>query len=256
MSTTSTERPRLRAGALAEKVVRRFGDRVVLDGLDLSIEDEELVVLLGPSGCGKSTLLRLLAGLDRPDGGLVEVPARRAIVFQAHRLLPWQKVLRNVTLGLRGPDAPERARAALAEVGLAERASAWPKQLSGGEAQRVALARALVSEPELVLLDEPFAALDAITRLRMHDLVRALRSRHHAAMLLVTHDVDEAIALADRVVVMRDGRIGASHRVRLTAADREASLAREELRAALLADLGLAVEHGRSSLFQEGTEES
>ena len=256
MSTTSTERPRLRAGALAEKVVRRFGDRVVLDGLDLSIEDEELVVLLGPSGCGKSTLLRLLAGLDRPDGGLVEVPAKRAIVFQAHRLLPWQKVLRNVSLGLHGPDAQARARDALAEVGLSDRESAWPKQLSGGEAQRVALARALVSEPELVLLDEPFAALDAITRLRMHDLVRALRSRHHAAMLLVTHDVDEAIALADRVVVMRDGRIGASHLVRLTAAEREASLAREELRAALLADLGLAAGPGRPTLFQEGTDES
>jgi sulfonate transport system ATP-binding protein len=256
MSSTTAQRPRLRAGALAEQVVRRFGDRVVLDGLDLSIEDEELVVLLGPSGCGKSTLLRLLAGLDRPDAGLVEVPARRAIVFQAHRLLPWQRVLRNVTLGLHGPDALERARRALAEVGLSERENAWPKQLSGGEAQRVALARALVSEPELVLLDEPFAALDAITRLRMHDLVRALRSRHHAAMLLVTHDVDEAIALADRVVVMRDGRIGASHSVRLTAADREASLAREELRAALLADLGLAAERGRPTLFEEGTDES
>ncbi len=224
----------------AENVVRRFGERVVLDGLDLSIGAEELVVLLGPSGCGKSTLLRLLAGLDRPDGGRIEVPQRRAVVFQADRLLPWQRVLRNVTLGLRGPDAVARARAALAEVGLAGRESAWPKQLSGGEAQRVALARALVSEPALVLLDEPFAALDAITRLRMHDLVRNLRSRHHAAMLLVTHDVDEAIALAERIVVMSEGRIGSEHRVGLSAADRAASISREELRAALLVDLGLA----------------
>ena len=240
MSTATL--PRQQAGVVVEKVVRRFGDRVVLDGLDLTIADEELVVLLGPSGCGKSTLLRLLAGLDRPDEGLVEVPVRRAIVFQAHRLLPWQRVLRNVTLGLRGPDAEQRARDALAEVGLAGREQAWPRQLSGGEAQRVSLARALVSEPELVLLDEPFAALDAITRLRMHDLVRALRGKHHAAMLLVTHDVDEAIALADRVVVMRDGRIGESHLVELSAADREASVAREELRAALLTDLGLATD--------------
>jgi sulfonate transport system ATP-binding protein len=232
-------RPRQQAGALVEQVVRRFGDRAVLDGLDLTIADEELVVLLGPSGCGKSTLLRLLAGLDRPDGGRVEVPARRAVVFQADRLLPWQRVLCNVTLGLTGPDGEERARDALAEVGLAGRERAWPKELSGGEAQRVALARALVSQPELVLLDEPFAALDAITRLRMHDLVRALRVRHHAAMLLVTHDVDEAIALADRIVVMRDGRIGNEHLVRLPAADREAGVAREELRAALLHDLGL-----------------
>ncbi|MER6082210.1 ABC transporter ATP-binding protein [Streptomyces sp. NPDC001833] len=243
MSTTVETQLRQQTGAVVEKVVRRFGDRVVLDRLDLTIADEELVVLLGPSGCGKSTLLRLLAGLDRPDGGRVEVPARRAIVFQADRLLPWQRVLRNVTLGLHGPDADRRALDVLAEVGLAGREKAWPKELSGGEAQRVSLARALVSEPELVLLDEPFAALDAITRLRMHDLVRALRSRHHAAMLLVTHDVDEAIALADRVVVMSNGRIGTSHRVELSAADREASLAREELRSALLEDLGLANQH-------------
>ncbi|MGW7243460.1 ABC transporter ATP-binding protein [Streptomyces sp. NPDC054804] len=243
MSTTVRTQPRQRTGAVVEKVVRRFGDRVVLDQLDLTIADEELVVLLGPSGCGKSTLLRLLAGLDRPDGGRVEVPARRAIVFQADRLLPWQRVLSNVTLGLYGPDADQRALDVLAEVGLAGRERAWPKELSGGEAQRVSLARALVSEPELVLLDEPFAALDAITRLRMHDLVRALRSRHHAAMLLVTHDVDEAISLADRVVVMSNGRIGTSHRVELPAADREASVAREEIRAALLEDLGLANAH-------------
>ncbi|MGW7545229.1 ABC transporter ATP-binding protein [Streptomyces sp. NPDC054770] len=243
MSTTAQTRLRQQSGAVVEKVVRRFGDRVVLDQLDLTIADEELVVLLGPSGCGKSTLLRLLAGLDRPDGGRVEVPARRAIVFQADRLLPWQRVLRNVTLGLHGPDADQRALDVLAEVGLAGREKAWPKELSGGEAQRVSLARALVSEPELVLLDEPFAALDAITRLRMHDLVRALRSKHHAAMLLVTHDVDEAIALADRVVVMSNGRIGTSHLVELSAADREASVAREELRSALLEDLGLANQH-------------
>ena len=241
MSATIATQPRQRTGAVVEKVVRRFGERTVLDRLDLSIGDGELVVLLGPSGCGKTTLLRLLAGLDRPDGGLVEVPVRRAIVFQGDRLLPWQRVLRNVTLGLHGPDARTRALAALAEVGLAGREQAWPKQLSGGEAQRVALARALVSEPELILLDEPFAALDAITRLRMHDLVRALRAKHEAAMLMVTHDIDEAIALADRIVVMRDGRIGEQHRVELSAADREASIAREELRSALLRDLGLSL---------------
>ncbi|HEV7421741.1 MAG TPA: ABC transporter ATP-binding protein [Mycobacterium sp.] len=243
MSITVEATPRQQTGVLVERVVRKFGDRVVLDHLDLVIEDEELVVLLGPSGCGKSTLLRLLAGLDTPDGGRIEVPAKRAIVFQADRLLPWQRVLRNVTLGLHGPDADVRARKALSEVNLAGREKAWPKQLSGGEAQRVALARALVSEPELILLDEPFASLDAITRVRMHDLVRELRRRHHASMLLVTHDVDEAIALADRIVVMGDGRIAESHRVQLSPADREASVAREELRAALLADLGLASQH-------------
>ena len=228
---------------VVDQVVRTFGDRTVLDHLDLTIDDEELVVLLGPSGCGKSTLLRLLAGLDRPDGGRVEVPTKRAIVFQGDRLLPWQRVLRNVTLGLHGSDAEQRARKALADVHLAGRERAWPKQLSGGEAQRVALARALVAEPDLILLDEPFAALDAITRVKMHDLVRELRREHHASMLLVTHDVDEAIALADRIVVLGNGRIEDSHRVRLSAADREASLARDELRLALLADLGLASSH-------------
>ncbi|MEV6020771.1 MULTISPECIES: ABC transporter ATP-binding protein [unclassified Streptomyces] len=243
MSSTVATDLRRRNGVVTERVVRRFGDRVVLDHLDLTIDEGELVILLGPSGCGKSTLLRLLAGLDRPDGGRVEVPAKRAVVFQADRLLPWQRVLRNVTLGLHGPDADQRARDVLAEVGLPGREKAWPKELSGGEAQRVSLARALVSEPELVLLDEPFAALDAITRLRMHDLVRALRTRHQAAMLLVTHDIDEAIALADRILVMSDGRIGTSHQVDLSAADREASGAREELRARLLDDLGLAGQH-------------
>lgn len=243
MSTSTATRPRQREGALVDQAVRRFGDRTVLDHLCLGIAGDELVVLLGPSGCGKTTLLRLMAGLDRPDGGTVEVPARRAIVFQGDRLLPWQRVLPNVTLGLHGPDAVPRARVALAEVGLAGRERAWPKELSGGEAQRVALARALVAEPELVLLDEPFAALDAITRRRMHTLIRALRRQHHAAMLLVTHDVDEAIALADRIDVMSQGRIATSHPVALSAAEREVSGGREDLRAALLADLGLANQH-------------
>jgi sulfonate transport system ATP-binding protein len=240
MSAVSVAPPGQQASALVAEVVRRFGDRVVLDHLSLTIAHEELVVLLGPSGCGKTTLLRLLAGLDRPDGGTVEVPVRRAIVFQGDRLLPWQRALPNVVLGLHGPDAGQRAQAALAEVGLAGRERAWPRELSGGEAQRVALARALVAQPELVLLDEPFAALDALTRRRMHDLVRALRRQHQAAMLLVTHDVDEAIALADRIVVMSQGRIATSHPVTLSAAEREVSVGREDLRAALLADLGLA----------------
>lgn len=238
MSTqTTTTTPAVRAQA----IVRQFDGRVVLDNLDLDIAPAEIVVLLGPSGCGKSTLLRLLAGLDLPDGGTVRVPRRRAIVFQADRLLPWQRVLSNVTIGLKGnaAQAKQRALAVLAEVGLSGRERAWPKQLSGGEAQRVALARALVSEPDLVLMDEPFAALDAITRLRMHDLVRTLHAAHHPAILMVTHDVAEAIALADRIVVMREGRIASQHRVDLSAEDRKSSAAREEIRHALLANLDL-----------------
>jgi sulfonate transport system ATP-binding protein len=223
-----------------DSVVRRFGDRVVLDGLELEIRGSEFVVLLGPSGCGKSTLLRLLAGLDRPDAGSVAVPRGRAIVFQNPRLLPWERVWQNVTIGLRGKDARNTALAVLDEVGLQGHARAWPKTLSGGEAQRVALARALVADPSLVLLDEPFAALDAITRLRMHGLVRALRHRHNAAMLLVTHDVDEAISLADRVLVMREGRIGSAHRVDLDPAERVRGPARERLRADLLNEIGVS----------------
>ena len=221
-------------------LVRRFGERIVIDGLDLDLRQSEFVILLGQSGCGKSTLLRLLAGLDLPDGGTVEVPRRRAVVFQEPRLLPWQRVWRNVTIGLRDRDARATALGVLAEVGLEERTDAWPKTLSGGEAQRVALARALVSDPALVLLDEPFAALDAITRLRMHDLVRALRARHDSTMLLVTHDVDEAIALADRILVMRDGRIGSEHPVDLDRQRRASGAERDRLRAGLLTELGLA----------------
>jgi sulfonate transport system ATP-binding protein len=225
---------------LAQGVVRRFGERTVLDGLDLELARSEFVILLGRSGCGKSTLLRLLGGLDRPDGGTIDVPRRRAIVFQEPRLLPWQRVWRNVTIGLHDVDARAVARDVLDEVGLAERAEAWPKTLSGGEAQRVSLARALVADPELVLLDEPFAALDAITRLRMHDLVRDLRAKHDAAMLLVTHDVDEAIALGDRVVVMRDGRISGEHPIDLAPDERGRGLERDRIRTELLGELGLA----------------
>ncbi|MEU7820532.1 ABC transporter ATP-binding protein [Catellatospora sp. NPDC049133] len=188
---------------------RGFGERTVLDGLDLEIGAGEFTALLGRSGSGKSTLLRALAGLDRDvaGSGVIDVPEKSSVVFQDARLLPWQHVLDNVVLGLSGPDAAQRGRAALAEVGLSGREQAWPHQLSGGEQQRVALARALVSEPDLLLADEPFGALDALTRLRMHDLLRELCRRHRPAVLLVTHDVDEAVTLADRVLVIDQGRI-------------------------------------------------
>lgn len=188
---------------------RGFGTRTVLDGLDLEIGPGEFTALLGRSGSGKSTLLRALAGLDRDvDGsGLIEVPEHSSVVFQDARLLPWLRVLDNVVLGLHGLESGVRGRAALAEVGLAGRERSWPNELSGGEQQRVALARALVSEPELLLADEPFGALDALTRLRMHGLLRELYARHRPAVLLVTHDVDEAITLADRILVLDTGRI-------------------------------------------------
>ncbi|MEI5010432.1 ABC transporter ATP-binding protein [Streptomyces sp. PmtA] len=190
-----------------EGLTRAFDGRPVVDRLDLTLRPGEFTALLGRSGCGKSTLLRVLAGLDRDIEGTVLVPERRAVAFQAPRLMPWKRVWRNVLLGL--PGKPERALAekALEEVGLGHRSGAWPKTLSGGEAQRASLARALVREPDLLLLDEPFGALDALTRLKAQQLVAELWQRRGCAVLLVTHDVDEALLLADRALVMRDGVI-------------------------------------------------
>jgi alpha-ketoglutarate-dependent taurine dioxygenase/ABC-type lipoprotein export system ATPase subunit len=159
-------------------VRRRFGDRVVLDGLDLDIGKGEFVALLGRSGSGKSTFLRALAGLDDGAEGRILVPEARSVVFQDPRLLPWATVLDNVVLGLKGAEARDHGREVLGEVGLGEHGDAWPKTLSGGEAQRASLARALVREPELLLLDEPFGALDALTRIRMHALLQRLCALH------------------------------------------------------------------------------
>ena len=217
-------------------LTKNFGDRTVLSGLDLDIAPGEFVALIGESGCGKTTLLRLLAGLDAPDGGDVDAPAERMVVFQEHRLLPWRRVWQNVAVGL----PREAAARALTEVGLAEHLDAWPVTLSGGEAQRVALARALVREPRLLLLDEPFAALDALTRIKMHALVRQLVAAHRPAVLLVTHDVDEAILLADRVVAMRSGRLAADHRVTFDGERSRRNPEFDELRHRLLAELGVA----------------
>jgi sulfonate transport system ATP-binding protein len=217
-------------------LTKNFGDRTILSGLDLDIAPGEFVALIGESGCGKTTLLRLLAGLDEAGGGDLEAPAERMVVFQEHRLLPWRRVWQNVAVGL----PREAAARALTEVGLAGHLDAWPVTLSGGEAQRVALARALVREPRLLLLDEPFAALDALTRIKMHALVRRLVDVHRPAVLLVTHDVDEAILLADRVVAMRSGRLAAEHRVAFDGDRSRSNPEFEELRHRLLAELGVA----------------
>ncbi|NGN67967.1 ABC transporter ATP-binding protein [Streptomyces sp. A7024] len=230
------------AAVRIEGLVRSFGDRRVLDDLELRIAPGEFVALLGRSGSGKSTLLRALAGLDHgvSGAGMLEAPRNASVVFQDARLLPWKRLLENVTLGLPGPDAAERGRAALAEVGLEGRERAWPIELSGGEQQRVSLARSLVREPELLLADEPFGALDALTRLRMHGLLRQLCERHRPAVLLVTHDVDEAIALADRVAVLDEGRITADVPVEVPRTGGGPEQA--ALRARLLTELGVDVE--------------
>ncbi|MET8522142.1 ABC transporter ATP-binding protein [Nocardioides sp. NBC_00163] len=216
----------------------------VLNGLDLTIARGEFVALIGRSGSGKSTLLRALAGLDRAvsGSGVAEVPERVSVVFQDSRLLPWRRVLDNVTLGLRGSDSRERGLEALSEVGLEGRDKAWPHELSGGEQQRAALARSLVRDPQLLLADEPFGALDALTRIKMHKLLKKLYAAHNPAILLVTHDVDEAIALADRVIVLVDGVVGSDLRIDLGAKRSPGDPRFAALRAQLLAELGVVEE--------------
>jgi sulfonate transport system ATP-binding protein len=204
------------SAVIARGVGRSFDGREIFSDIDLDIDRNEFVALLGRSGTGKSTLLRALGGLDSEYDGSVLVPDARSVVFQEPRLLPWRRVRANVQLGLpRNARTQQLADEALAEVGLSGHADAWPVTLSGGEAQRVALARALVREPELLLLDEPFGALDALTRLKMHGLLRQLCRRHQPAVLLVTHDVDEAIVLADRVLVLDGGRFRCDRRIEL-----------------------------------------
>lgn len=217
----------------------------VLNGLDLDIAPGEFVALLGRSGSGKSTLLRALAGLDRgvAGTGVIEVPDKVSVVFQDSRLLPWRRVLDNVTLGLRAGDTADRGRQALTEVGLAGREKAWPHELSGGEQQRASLARSLVRDPQLLLADEPFGALDALTRIRMHTLLRKLCEVHQPAVLLVTHDVDEAIVLADRVIVLDGGVVRHDAPVELDGRRSQADPAFARLRARLLHELGVEDDH-------------
>lgn len=207
------------------QLTKRYGEREVLKQVQLDVQPGEFIAIVGRSGCGKSTLLRLVAGLEqasagqlRIDGGEAGEPGQQnkdtRIMFQDARLLSWKRVLDNVILGL--PDsAREHGRKVLAQVGLADRENEWPARLSGGQRQRVALARALVHQPRLLLLDEPLGALDALTRIEMHRLIEGLWRSHGFTALLVTHDVQEAVALADRVVLIEDGRIALDERIDL-----------------------------------------
>ncbi|BAL24917.1 ATP-binding cassette domain-containing protein [Azoarcus sp. KH32C] len=195
-------------------VSKAYGGQTVLDGLNLNIEAGSFVAIVGRSGCGKSTLLRLISGLEQPEAGSVAVGgggfsgiARDVrFMFQDPRLLPWKRVLANVALGLPAAAQP-KAREVLGQVGLASRANEWPAVLSGGQRQRVALARALVHDPALLLLDEPLGALDALTRIEMQQLIETLWQTRNFTALLVTHDVSEAVALADRVILLEHGRV-------------------------------------------------
>jgi sulfonate transport system ATP-binding protein len=192
-----------------------FGAHCVLHGIDLDISPGEFVAIVGRSGCGKSTLLRLIAGLDTPTAGSIAIDRQAAgwrdhvrLMFQEPRLLPWQRVVANVEVGLtHARDRRRQAEATLVQVGLAGREHDWPTVLSGGQKQRVALARALVSHPRLLALDEPLGALDALTRIEMQDLIETVWQDKGFTAIVVTHDVSEAVALADRILVLEDGMV-------------------------------------------------
>jgi sulfonate transport system ATP-binding protein len=196
-------------------VTKAFGAHRVLHGIDLDIAPGEFVAIVGRSGCGKSTLLRLIAGLDTPTAGSIAIDRQATgwrdhvrLMFQEPRLLPWQRVVANVEVGLtHARDRRRPAEATLVQVGLAGREHDWPTVLSGGQKQRVALARALVSHPRLLALDEPLGALDALTRIEMQDLIETVWQDKGFTAIVVTHDVSEAVALADRILVLEDGLV-------------------------------------------------
>jgi sulfonate transport system ATP-binding protein len=197
-------------GIRIQSLTKSYTGRQVLQGIDLEIKPGEFVAVVGRSGCGKSTLLRLIAELEKASQGEIIFAEGKGkpdtrIMFQDSRLLPWKRVLDNVSLGL--PKNSKDSVQALSQVGLEDRAKEWPAVLSGGQRQRVALARALVHDPQILLLDEPLGALDALTRIEMQQLIESLWQQKGFTALLVTHDVQEAIALADRVVLIEDGRI-------------------------------------------------
>ncbi|WP_445619825.1 ATP-binding cassette domain-containing protein [Kushneria sp. Sum13] len=210
-----------------EGITKTFGAHQVLSHINLEIPAGQIVSIVGRSGCGKSTLLRIIAGLEPHSAGIIDtnghpLAEQTRLMFQDDRLLPWKSVINNIGLGLAG-DWKARARDALAEVGLLEHADKWPAQLSGGQKQRVALARALIHQPGLLLLDEPLGALDALTRIEMQQLIERLWREHGFTMVLVTHDVAEAVQLGDRVIVLSSGRIELDQRIDLPRPRRHAS---------------------------------
>jgi len=238
MSATVTTAP----AVSVRGVQRRFGERTVLRQIDLEIQPGEFLVIVGQSGCGKSTLLREIGGLDTGYSGTIDVEGRVAFGFQDARLLPWARVWENVVFGVPGKRRAlrERAIAALRDVSLEHHADVWPGTLSGGESQRVALARALTREPSVLLLDEPFGALDALTRLRMQALVSSLWRERGFSVVLVTHDVEEAILLADRIAVLDGGVVADLFDVAMPRPRSRLDARFEELRLRILDDLGVS----------------
>ena len=223
---------------------RSFHGKQVLDDLHLDIAPGQFVALLGESGSGKTTLLRALAGLDAEarSSGAALAHGNVSVLFQDSRLLPWLTVRDNLTLGLDAQVARPAAVQLLREVGLEDKAAVWPATLSGGQKQRAALARSLLREPHVLLADEPFGALDALTRMRMQGLLRRMVERIRPTVILVTHDVDESLLLADRILVLRDGKIAEDHALDLTHPRRPDHPAFMQLRATLLRSLGVEAE--------------
>lgn len=212
-------------------VEKSFGKANVLNNINISVRKGEFVAIVGKSGCGKSTLLRLIAGLEQPTGGQVLVDGKELkglniesrTMFQDGRLFPWKKVLDNVGIGLRGNWKLE-AEKLLTQVGLIERANDWPSKLSGGQRQRVALARALMNQPSILLFDEPLGALDALTRIEMQQLIEDLWKKRDFTALLVTHDVEEAVTLADRIILIEEGQIVLNKEIHLPRPRRKESV--------------------------------
>ena len=220
---------------------RSFQDQRILDAIDLHIPAGQFVALLGESGSGKTTLLRAVAKLDSDahSTGSAQAQGNVSVLFQDARLLPWLSVMDNLTLGIDSPTARERAQQLLTEVGLGDKAHVWPNTLSGGQKQRAALARSLLREPHVLLADEPFGALDALTRIRMHGLLLKLVERTQPTVILITHDVDEALLLADRILVIQHGKIAQDHEVGMTHPRRPDNTRFMQLRSELLRSLGV-----------------
>ena len=218
--------------------------RTCWDAIDLDIASGQFVALLASPARGKTTLLRALAGLDghAQSSGAASAQGNVSVLFQDARLLPWLSVLDNLTLGLDARAVLPAARQILHDVGLQDKAGAWPATLSGGQKQRASLARSLLRDPHVLLADEPFGALDALTRMRMHGLLLRLVERIRPTVILVTHDVDESLLLADRILVLRDGRIAEDHAVDLPHPRRPDHPAFMQLRATLLRSLGVETE--------------
>jgi sulfonate transport system ATP-binding protein len=239
-----------------QDITKTYGDQPVLHGINLAVERGQFIAIVGRSGCGKSTLLKLIAGLDKGSSGhllmdghpINGIHSDMRIMFQDSRLLPWKKVDENVRIGVKSGSKSE-ALEALSIVGLASRSKVWPAELSGGQRQRVALARALAGVPRLLLLDEPLGALDALTRIEMQQLIEELWRDQQFTGILVTHDVSEAVALADRVILIEQGRITMDVAITLARPrERDSGFAQFEK---LILDRVMAKEQGDSELQKE-----